>query len=227
MPKALTAKEKEWYLEAIDGLGGAAVVTDRPNNTVTYNSQITSDESHVKSADPEELAHAVMIGLLHSNTYKYPLVALCHEMHFEHGSKGSKSDEVDILVRDEDQLPYAIVELKAASEFKSEKDDAIKNQLFGTAPLVGSPKLLVYATVEPKGSVPKIRAICIDYTKSIKRTRRGKMKANHIRRSFRRIIRRKRRISLIRPGFCWRLTLDPPRRWRLHRRANPLMRATS
>ena len=98
MPRILTAKEKEWYFAAIEGLGGAAVTADRSNNTVTYNSAIASDESHVKSTDPEELAHAVMIGLLHS-TYKYPISAICHEMHFAHGSKGSKSDEVDKIGR--------------------------------------------------------------------------------------------------------------------------------
>jgi type I restriction enzyme M protein len=165
MARSLKAKEKEWYFAAIDSLGGAAVTADRLSDTVTYNSAIASDESHVKSADPEELAHAAMIGLLHSKAYKYPLTALCHEKHFAHGSKGSKSDEVDIIVLDEDQLPYAVVELKAASDFEREKDDAIKNQLFGTAPLVGSPKLLVYATIEPKGSQLKLRAICIDYGK--------------------------------------------------------------
>jgi len=165
MSKTLTAQEREWYFAAIEGLGGAAVTVDRAAETVTYNSAIESHESHVKSADAEELAHAVMIGLLHSKDYKYPLGILGHEIHFAHGSKGSMSDEVDILVRDSDQLPYALVELKAASQFIKDKSDAIKNQLFGTAPLVGSPKLLVYATVEPKGAKPKIRAICIDYTK--------------------------------------------------------------
>jgi type I restriction enzyme M protein len=165
MPRSLNAEEREWYFSAIESLGGLAVTADRAKDTLTYHSGITSDESHVKSADPEELAHAVMIGLLHSKRYKYPISALCHEIHFAHGSKGSKSDEVDILVRDEDQLPYALVELKAASEFERDKDSAIRDQLFGTAHLVGSPKLLVYATVEPKGEYPKIRAICIDYTK--------------------------------------------------------------
>ena len=62
-------------------------------------------------------------------------------------------------------MPYAIFEIKAASEYTKEENDAIKNQLFGTAPLVGSPKLLVYATVEPQGTRPKIRAVCIDYSK--------------------------------------------------------------
>ena len=99
----------------------------------------------MKTADAEELAHAVMIGLLQGKDYRYRLSAIGHEIHFPHGSRGSKSDELDILIRDEDHLPYAIVELKAASEFEREKEDAIKNQLFGTAPLVGSPKLLVYA----------------------------------------------------------------------------------
>lgn len=165
MARALTQKQKAWYFDAIEELDGAAVTSNRTAETVTYNSAIASDESHTKSADPEELAHAVAIALLHSKAYRYPLHALCHEMHFAHGSKGSKSDEVDIIIRDPDQLPYTMIELKAASEFDKEKDDAIKNQLFGTAPLVGSPKLLVYATVEPKGCEPKIRAICIDHTK--------------------------------------------------------------
>ncbi len=165
MTKKLTPKEKDWYYDALDALGGAAVVLDKANSTVTYNNKITSDESHVKTTDAEELAHAVMISLLHGSDYKYPLSAIGHEIHFAHGSKGSKSDELDILIRDEELLPYAMVELKAASAFEREKDDAIKNQLFGTAPLVGSPKLLVYATVEPKGATPKIRAICIDYSK--------------------------------------------------------------
>jgi type I restriction enzyme M protein len=165
MPRSLTTKEKEWYFTAIDSLGGAAVTADRSSNTVTYNSAISSDESHVKSTEPEEMAHAVAIGLLHGKAYRYPLSALGHEMHFAHGSKGSKSDEVDILIRDEDQVPYALFELKAASEFERDKEGAIRDQLFGTVHLVGSPKLLVYATVEPKGDNPKIRAICIDYTK--------------------------------------------------------------
>ncbi len=165
MTRKLTDKERNWYFDALDALGGAAVVGDRAANTVTYNSAIASDESHVKSGDPEELAHAVLIALLHNKPYSYPFSALGHEIHFAHGSKGSKSDEVDVLIRDADGLPYAMFELKAASEFDADRDEAIKSQLFGTAPLVGSPKLLVYATVEPKGATAKIRAVCIDYTK--------------------------------------------------------------
>lgn len=165
MTKKLTEDKKAWYFDTLDALGGAAVTGNRAADTVTYNAAITSDESHVKTADPEELAHAVLIALLHSKAYRYPLAALGHEIHFAHGSKGSKSDEVDVLIRDSDGLPYAMFELKSASEFDADKDAAIKSQLFGTAPLVGSPKLLIYATIEPKGATPRIRATCIDYTK--------------------------------------------------------------
>jgi type I restriction enzyme M protein len=164
MAKTISTAAKDWYFDAIEKLGGAAITVDRTTELVTYNAAIESNESRVRSADPEELAHAVTIGLLHSKEYNYPLTALGHEIHFPHGSKGSKADEVDILVKDEDGLPYAIIELKAASEYDRGKEDAIKHQLFGTAPIVGAPKLLVYATVEPTGADPKIRAICIDYT---------------------------------------------------------------
>ena len=132
---------------------------------MVYSSTISSDESHSKTAENEELVHATIISLLHSKDYNYPLNALGHEIYFAHGSKGSKSDEVDVLIKDSDGMPYAMFEIKPSKDFDKEKDDAIKNQLFGTAPLVGAPKLLVYATVEPKGSTPKMKAICIDYTK--------------------------------------------------------------
>lgn len=164
MAKKLTDEQRKWYFDALEKLGGEAVVGNDAAGTITYHSDIRSDESHVKSADPEELAHAVAVALLHRE-YKYGLSAIGHEIHFAHGSKGSLSDEVDILIADEDGLPYAVFELKAASEYEAEKSDAIRNQLFGTAPLVGAPKLLVYATVEPKGKNPKLKCICIDYTK--------------------------------------------------------------
>jgi len=55
MTKSLTDKERNWYYDALDALGGAAVVGNREANTVTYNGAIASDESHVKSGDPEGL----------------------------------------------------------------------------------------------------------------------------------------------------------------------------
>lgn len=156
---------EEWYFASLEALGGTAVVVDRTKKLLTYAPEISSDENHVKSVTPEELAHAVTIGLLAGAEYAYPLTSIGHEIYFAHGSKGSKADEVDILIRDPDGLPYAMFELKSAAQFDQGKDDALRFQLFGTAPLVGSPKLLVYATVMPTGSSPKIRMLCIDYTK--------------------------------------------------------------
>lgn len=165
MSRKLTDIEKTWYFNQIEALGGKAVSASASTQTVTYDSRIRSDESHAKAATQEELCHAVMIALLHSDEYSYKLESLGHEIYFHHGSKGSNADEVDILVWDEDRLPYALVELKAASEFEGKRDATIKGQLFGTAPLVGSLKLLVYATVDPSGPRPTIKCVCIDYTK--------------------------------------------------------------
>ncbi len=165
MVAKLSNQDKQWYLSAIENSASDAVSIDLGANTLTYAAGIATDESHIKSADGEELVHAVIVGLLNGPEFKYPLTALVHEKHFAHGSKGSNADEVDILIKDADGLPYAIFEVKPAADFESQKSDAIKNQLFGTAPLVGLPKLLVYATVEPKGKAARLRAICIDYAK--------------------------------------------------------------
>ncbi|TFE01776.1 SAM-dependent DNA methyltransferase [Jeotgalibacillus salarius] len=103
--------------------------------------------------------------MLCSEKYKYKIENLYHEQYFAHGSSGSLSDEVDLMIYDEDNLPYALWEFKSAQEFKTKEDSTIKYQLFGTAPLTSGPKLLVYATIEPKGNNPEINLKCIDYTK--------------------------------------------------------------
>ena len=157
--------EQHWYFTAIESLGDSAVTVNPFTGTVTYDSRIRSDESHVKAIGPEELVHAATIGLLCSSGYNYPVEAIGHEIHFAHGSRGSNADEVDIIVYDSDDLEFAIVELKAHDEFEREKYHAIQYQLFGTAPLVGAPRLLVYGTVQPEGTEPSLDAICIDYTK--------------------------------------------------------------
>ena len=156
---------QQWYFAAIESLDSSAVSVDRSTGTATYDSCIKSDESHVKPVGPEELVHATTIALLCSKAYSYPVGAIGHEIHFPHGSKGSNADEADIIVYDSDDLEFALLELKSHSEFDREKYDAIQYQLFGTASLIGAPKLLVYATVQPKGTKPSLDAICIDYTK--------------------------------------------------------------
>ena len=157
--------EQQWYFKAIESLTSSAVSVDQDAGTITYDSRIRSDESHVKTIGPEELVHATTIGLLCSSAYNYPVEAVGHEIHFAHGSRGSNADEVDTIVYDSDGLPFALVELKSHDDFESEKYNAIQYQLFGTAPLAGAPRLLVYATVEPRGPEPSLKAICIDYAK--------------------------------------------------------------
>ena len=53
-----STEEQQWYFTAIESLASSAVSIDQDNGTVTYDSRIRSDESHVKAAGPEELVHA-------------------------------------------------------------------------------------------------------------------------------------------------------------------------
>ena len=165
MSKALSKKNREWYYSVLDQNHSDAVSINREEDSVKYHSDIRSNKSRVRPAEGEELVHAVLISMLAGDDYKYKKANLGHEIHFAHGSKGSQSDVVDIIIWDEDQLPFAIMELKPAEEFERQKDDAIRYQLFGTAPLVGAPKFLIYATVVPEGDKPRISAICIDHVK--------------------------------------------------------------
>ncbi len=165
MAASSDTEEQAWYFAAIRSLESPAVSVDPNVSTITYDGAIRSDESRVKPITPEELVHATIIGLLCGDAYNYPLDMVGHEIHFAHGSKGSKADEVDVVVYDRDGLPFAIFELKSAQDFEREKYRAIQYQLFGTAPITGSPRLLVYATVQPRGATPAIEAICVDYTK--------------------------------------------------------------
>lgn len=149
----LSDKQKQWYLDRLKELdpSESKIKIDETSNLITYTKDLRSDESNTKSIESEELVHATIIALLTSPEYNYKIDALCHERYFAHGSAGSLSDEVDILIDDEDGLPYALWELKAADEYEKYEDNAIKYQLFGTAPLVGSVRLLVYATIKPTG----------------------------------------------------------------------------
>ena len=157
--------DQTWYFDAITSLDSRAVSIDQETGIVTYDGSIRSDESRAKPITPEELVHATVIGLLCGDTFGYPVEALGHEIHFAHGSRGSNADEVDVIIYDKDGQPFVLFELKPAQNFESSKRHAIEFQLFGTAPLTGHPKLLVYATVQPHGPKPLLHSICIDYTK--------------------------------------------------------------
>lgn len=156
-----------WYkkqIETLDPKGHVAKVDDAAG-LVIYAPEIPSDESHQRPVTPEELVHALALCMLASPSFKYPVSKLYHEKHFAHGSKGSLSDEVDILIYDADDLPFAMWELKSAADYERERADAIKNQLFGTAPLAGAPKLLVCGTIKPFTEKPAFTLVCIDYTR--------------------------------------------------------------
>jgi type I restriction enzyme M protein len=163
----ITDKLLNWYKSQIETLDPKCKVAkiDADAGLVIYSPDIQSDEALQRPVTPEEMVHALALCMLASPEFKYPISKLYHEKRYAHGSKGSLSDEVDILVSDPDDLPFALWELKSAEEYERERADAIKNQLFGTAPLVGAPKFLVCATIKPFTKKPAFSLVCIDYTK--------------------------------------------------------------
>ena len=163
---ALNNSEIEWYVNQINKFGSTdqMVRANIHESLITYPSNLRSDESLTKSFEPEELVHGLLVNLMLSDQYQYSIDKLYHEQYFAHGSSGSLSDEVDLIIYDEDDLPYAVWELKASEKYKVDEDKAIQYQLFGTATLIGSPKLLVYATIYAKDKEPSIELKCIDYT---------------------------------------------------------------
>lgn len=163
----LSASEREWYYNKILELDPRCerVKADSTNNLIEYNHLLRSDESSHREATAEELVHALAICILTSSDYNYKLENLYHERHIEHGRKGSLSDEVDLILYDNDGLPFAICEFKSFEEYEREKESSIRLQLFGTAPFVGTPKLLIYATIRPNTEKPVLTLIGIDYTK--------------------------------------------------------------
>lgn len=104
--------------------------------------------------------------MLCSKEYGYKVEKIYHEQHFQRGSSGAKDDEADYVLYDEDNLPYALVELKPYDLYKQKRveERAIRYQLFATAPLAKSPQLLVYGSIDPSQENPKLTVKCIDYT---------------------------------------------------------------
>jgi type I restriction enzyme M protein len=162
----LTEPQRTWYYNKIRAAdpAGAIVTIDEANHMLVYSANVQTDESRHKEATPEEVVHALVMCLLVKPPFNYPLNCLYHEKYCKHG-RASK-DEVDLVIYDGDALPFAMWELKSAEEFEKNQEKQIESQLFGTAPLVGTPKFLVYATIEPTGAKPQINLICIDRTKS-------------------------------------------------------------
>ena len=165
---ALTEKEKTWFENQIQKYDekGEIIELDNSSNLIKYTSSMRSDESLIKAQNPEEYVHALFLCLLCSPQYRYKVEKMYHEQHFKRGSSGAKDDETDFLLYDEEDLPYALIELKPYDLYKNAKveERAIRYQLFATAPLAKNPPLLVYATIVPSGNVATLVAKCIDFT---------------------------------------------------------------
>jgi type I restriction enzyme M protein len=163
----LTPAQKAWYFEKMEEHDPAHDVVrgDPANDHVHYSGAIRTDKSSTRNATPEELVHALAMVLL-VKEYGYPVDALYHEQDVRHGSTGSSSDEIDLVVYDRDRLPFSVWEFKSAEDYARELERATQYQLFGTVPLLtaGSPRHIVCATIVPNlGGDARLRLRSIDY----------------------------------------------------------------
>lgn len=163
----LTAEQKAWYYEQIAEVDPTSdVVRGDPHaDQVHYSSHVKTDKSHTRNATPEELVHALAIALL-VKRYEYPVKSMYHEKEVRHGSSGSSSDEIDLVIDDPDGLAFAVWEFKSSEDYAASLERAIQYQLFGTVPLLtsGAPHHIVCATIDPiPGADPLIKLCCIDY----------------------------------------------------------------
>lgn len=129
-----------------------------------YTSQIRSDETLQRAADPEELVRALTVCLLCSPAYGYEPTRLYLEQTHSIGRPSTSTAQVDLLIffeeEDGSETVFAMWEMKAPSEYKPTNDPLIESQLFNTAPLL-SPSLLVYSSIKP--GTTDIECITIDY----------------------------------------------------------------
>lgn len=162
----LNDQERRWYIEKIFDVdpNHKVISVNDADNLISYSPSIQSDESNQRSGTPEEFVHALAICLLNVQ-FNYPIEKMYHEKHYAHGRKGTLGDEVDLIITDADNLPFAMWEFKSAEEYLTDQENDIRLQLFGTAPLVGAPKLLVHATINPNTPNPTLSLICIEYSK--------------------------------------------------------------
>ena len=161
----MTPEEKTWHIEQLAKIDpkGQVAKYDATTDSIDLSDSIRCDESRNRPADPEELARAVALALLCSSEYEYSTDALYVERYYKHGHPSSKRDEVDLVILDEEDLPFAMWEFKTPSEFDAKADEYIEYQLFGTAPLVGMPQVLVFATVRPTSKDARLEVLVIDY----------------------------------------------------------------
>lgn len=165
---ALTESEELWYQKQIAKYDPKGDIISIDNNigVIEYSSSVNSDETKVREKNPEEYVHALLLCMLCSKKYGYKIENIYHEQHFQRGSSGAKDDEADYVIYDDEGLPFALVELKSADDYKKKKirERAIKYQLFATASLAKNPPLLLYGTINPGGEAEFVGE-CIDYSR--------------------------------------------------------------
>ncbi|HVB61082.1 MAG TPA: hypothetical protein VNE61_07815 [Ktedonobacteraceae bacterium] len=107
----LNAAERQWYYNQIVKMDPKhkVVTLDEANKILIYDKAIQSDEALRRDATDEELVRALILCVLASKDYKYPLDNFYIEKYYEHGSTSSLGrgrDEVDLIIYDDENLPF-------------------------------------------------------------------------------------------------------------------------
>jgi type I restriction enzyme M protein len=161
---ALGPERREWFfgrIEAAD-VQHHVVTVDDSRTRIRYDSAIRSDENRDREATDEELVRALTLCLLASDAYEYPVKSFYIEKRYTIGHPSTSGAEVDLIIYDDDDLPFAMWEMKAPDEYDPDKEVALRHQLFATAPLLGEPRLLAYSTIYPR-TPADISCLTIDY----------------------------------------------------------------
>lgn len=160
-----TPAEREQLVTSLVELDSAGVMVSysAEANEFIYSPSIRSDEDAARTADSEEFARALTLALLATDTYAYSAERFYIEKYYTIGHPSTSGAEVDLIIYDEDGLPFAMWEMKEPGTYQRDMERAIRNQLFATAPMLGEPRLLVYSTITGTSS-PAIECMVIDYT---------------------------------------------------------------
>ncbi|MHC1709602.1 MAG: restriction endonuclease subunit M [Methanomassiliicoccales archaeon] len=163
----LTQDDYDWYYDQIEKIDPHhhVVTVLKADHIIEYNQKIKSDENHKRSINPEEVVRALTLCILASSDYGYDINSFYIEKRIRHGHPSSKSDEIDLIIYDGEGLAFSMWEFKSSDIYNTNSDSYIQYQLFGTAPLLGAPKLLCYATIKPGTKKPVLTILCVDRTK--------------------------------------------------------------
>jgi len=157
-------------VESTVNLGDAPVVElNLQARSVTYSKKLKSHRDIKEIAGDEEMARAFLVNrLVRVLEYKPEMIEL--EKEYAAGRKPKLTPRIDLILKDSTGNPFFFVECKDPTKYEAERLAAIRQQLFGLAPLEQGQtgkkvKYLVYYTVETRGEPVRDRAIIIDYAK--------------------------------------------------------------